>query len=170
MSSLVWLMPMAARSRVQESLTDRFANLLKLQDDLARRFAAALHQSPARSALRTRTLVVGGVSVRGRSQRPLSGRPLSRRHRAAAEFRQAGRHDTPRRGRCSARVTRGSRQARRSTAEQRSELQSQALTASLRAVEINPTLYEAQVSLALAYRALEQIRAAAARPRNARSI
>ena len=33
--------------KVQESLTDRFANLLQMQDNLAHRFAGALQDSPA---------------------------------------------------------------------------------------------------------------------------
>ena len=51
---------------VQESLTDRFANLLNLQDDLARRFVAALHQSPAIGSQR-RTSSLARVPVCGRS-------------------------------------------------------------------------------------------------------
>ena len=151
---------------VQESLTDRFANLLALQDDLARRFAGALDQSSALGLKQllagdrvpTAHIIAGGVSVRRRSQRPLSGWPLPRCHRAAAEF-------------ASGRTTRyaeawallGKSYARLAPvgtldSEGRAGVPSQALTASLRAAEINPALYEAQVSLALAYRALEQIR------------
>ena len=37
----------AGTIRMQESFTDAFANLLRIEDDLARRFAAALEQSPA---------------------------------------------------------------------------------------------------------------------------
>ena len=129
--------------RVQESLTDRFANLLPLQDDLARRFATALDQSrPSRcqaasGKIPTAHLVAGGVSVGRRSQRLyLAGRY----HEAIERLQRPSRRttNTPTRGRCSARVTRGSRKSRRSTADERPNSMSQALTASLRAVEINP--------------------------------
>src|SRR5262249_8627067 len=36
----------AGTIKLQESFTDRFANLLQIEDDLARRFAAALQRSP----------------------------------------------------------------------------------------------------------------------------
>ena len=41
---------------VQESRTDRFANLLQLQDDLSRRFAAAPNESPGVRVKRTASL------------------------------------------------------------------------------------------------------------------
>ena len=149
---------------VQESLTDRFANLLTLQDDLARRFAGALSQSS-----------VGGLQAASSPEiSPQQGTSSLAAYQSVAEandFYLAGRyrdaiaqlHRSVRQddeyaeawallGKSYARLA----QVGTLDSDGRSEFHSQALTASLRAAELNPALHEAQVSLALSYRALEQ--------------
>ena len=149
---------------VQESLTDRFANLLTIQDDLARRFAGALHQS---SALALQVPPSPGIDSRPRTSSLAAYQSvaesndlyLAGRYRdAVARLQSSVRQDA---GYAEAWALLGKSYARLASVntlagDGRSELLSQALTASLRAAEINPALYEAQVSLALAYRALEQ--------------
>ena len=76
--------------KVQESLTDRYANLLKMEDDLARRFASALQESPAaRTPVPDR--VVDGVPGRRRGEHAVSGGPLSGGDSAIGERYRRGR-------------------------------------------------------------------------------
>lgn len=139
---------------LQESLTDRFANLLNLQDDLARRFVTALHQSPA-VGLQTRTSSLAAYqSVAEANDLYLAGRyrdAIERLHRSVKQDDTYA-HAWALLGKSYARLA----QTTTLDSDARPEFHSQALNASLRAVEISPMLYEAQVSLALAYRALEQ--------------
>ena len=137
---------------LQESLTDRFSNLLALQDDLARRFATALNESPA-GGLKTRTSSLAAFQlVAEANDLYLTGRyqeAIDRLQRALKEddkYADAWALLGKSHGRLAGPFTSGAgTQAHR-----------EALTASLRAVELNPNLYEARVSLALAYRGLFQ--------------
>ena len=136
---------------VQESRTDRFANLLQLQDDLSTRFATALDESPSVGVKRTASLAAY-QSVAEANDLYLAGRyhdaieRLQRSIQLDATYAEAwallgksyGRLATPFYNRAG------------------TEEHSQALTAALRAVALNAGLYEAQVSLALAYVGLFQ--------------
>ena len=139
---------------VQESLTDRFANLLQLQDDLSRRFATALNESPA-IGLQARTSSLAAYqSVAEANDLYLAGRYRDAIERLKDSVKQDETY-------ADAWALLGKSYARQASnamldSAARLEFQSEALTASLRAAEISPTLYEGQVSLALAYRALEQ--------------
>jgi tetratricopeptide (TPR) repeat protein len=143
---------------LQESLTDRFANLLALQDDLARRFASALDESPA-GGLKTRTSSLAAFQlVAEANDLYLTGRykeAIDRLQRALKEDdkyadawallgKSHGLLATPFNSRAGM------------DAHHR-----QGLIAALRAVELNPNLYEAQVSLARVYRGLFQYELAA---------
>jgi TolB-like protein len=141
---------------LQEGLTDRFANLFSLQDGLARRFATALNESPAgRTPTRTSSLTAY-QSVAEANDLYLAGRYRDAIARLQSSVKEDARY-------ADAWALLGKSYARLAQVttldrdDERSELLSQALTASLRAAEINPALYEAQVSLALAYRGLEHI-------------
>jgi hypothetical protein len=151
---------------VQVSLTDRFTNLLTLQDDLARRFAGALDQSSALALPAGRPS--GGNDSRQRTSSLAAYQSvaeandlyLNAQYRDAISRLQSSVREDARYadawallGKSYARLA----QVTTLDTDERPELLSQALTASLRAAEINPALYEAQVSLALAYRGLEQI-------------
>ena len=139
---------------VQESLTDRFANLLNLQDDLARKFVTAFNLSPA-DEFRTGTSSLPAYqAVAEANDLYLAGRYRE----AIARLQSSVKEDATYAdawallGKSYARLTSSATFDRGA----RSQFDSQALTASLRAAAISPMLYEAQVSLALAYRALEQ--------------
>ena len=136
---------------VQQSLTDGFANLLHLQDDLAQRFATALHESPA-AGLTPRTSSLSAYrSVAEANDLYLAGRYRD----AVARLQDAIKQDA---GYADAWALLSKSNARLAGASDiesssaRSEFQRQALGASLRAAEIAPRLYEAQVALALGYR------------------
>ena len=145
---------------VQESLTDRFANLLQMQDDLAGHFARALPTSPAVARKTQPPSLASYRDLAEANDLYLTGRydeAITRLERVVKQDeaypdawallgKSYGRLATP-------------FHAGAGTGEQRQALaavQQQALTASLRAVELNPSLYEAQVSLALAYTTLLQ--------------
>ena len=145
---------------MQESLTDRFANLLQMQDDLAGHFARALPTSPAVARKTQPPSLASYRDLAEANDLYLTGRydaAITRLERVVKQDeaypdawallgKSYGRLATP-------------FHAGAGTGEQRqalAALQQQALTASLRAVELNPSLYEAQVSLALAYTTLLQ--------------
>jgi tetratricopeptide (TPR) repeat protein len=139
---------------VQESLRDRFANLLNLQDDLARKFVTALHLSPA-VEFRTRTSSLAAYqAVAEANDLYLAGRYRDAIARLQSSVKQDATyaHAWALLGKSYARLSSSATFDRGA----RSEFQSQALKASLRAVAISPMLYEAWVSLALAYRELAQ--------------
>jgi serine/threonine protein kinase/TolB-like protein len=139
---------------VQESLTDRFANLLNLQDDLARKFVTALHLSPA-VEFRTRTSSLAAYqAVAEANDLYLAGRYRD----AIAPLQSSVKQDATYADAWALLGKSYARLAGNATFDRgdRSEFQSQALKASQRAVAINPMLYEAQVSLALAHRELAQ--------------
>ncbi len=139
---------------IQESLTDLFVNLLKVEDDLARRFAAALHESPALGPPARTSSLPAYQSVAEANDFYLA----SRYRDAIQRLQQAVKQDDTYAGAWALLGKSYARLAQVGTLESgaRSELHGEALRASQRAAELEPSLYEAWVSLALAYRALEQ--------------
>ena len=144
--------------KLQESLTDRFANLLHMEDDLAHRFAGALQESP--SAL---THVPTASLTAYRAVAEANTLYLSARYRDAIQRLESAIAQDERYadawallGKSYARLTVNRDLAVRDSGA-RSEFQQQALRAALRATELNPSLYEAQVALALAYQAMERV-------------
>jgi serine/threonine protein kinase/TolB-like protein len=139
---------------LQESLTDRFANLFSLQDGLALRFATALNESPAgRTPTRTSSLAAY-QSVAEANDLYLAGsyrEAIERLQRSVKQddaYAEAWALLGKSYGRLASATTLDSSAG--------AEFHSQALAAARRAADLSPTLYEAQVSLALAYRNLEQ--------------
>ena len=144
--------------KLQESLTDRFANLLHMEDDLARRFAGALQESPAalthaptasldayRAVAEANTLYLS-ARYRDAIQRLESATAQDERYADAWALL----------GKSYARLTFNRDLAVRDSGA-RAEFQQQALRAAQRASDLNPSLYEAQVALALANQAMERV-------------
>ena len=134
---------------MQESRTDRFANLLQLQDDLSRRFATALDESPGIGVKRT-TSLAAYQSVAEANDLYLAGHYQEAVERLQRSIQQDDAY-------AEAWALLGKSyggQAGPFNSVAGSEFQRKALGASLRAVELSPALYEALVSLALAYRGL----------------
>ena len=138
---------------LQESLTDRFANLFSLQDGLARRFATALNESSAGRTPTGTSSQAAYQSVAEAKDLYLAGRYPDAIERLQRSVKQDDAY-------AEAWALLGKSYGRLASATfdsgARAEFQSQALAASRRAADLRPTLYEAQVSLALAYRNLEQ--------------
>jgi serine/threonine protein kinase len=139
---------------LQESLTDRFTNLLNLQDDLARRFVTALHRSPVGGARSRTSSLAAYQSVAEANDLYLAGRYRDAIERLQRSIKEDDRY-------ADAWALLGKSYGRLASAltldsSARTEFHSQALAASERAAELSPVLYEAQVALALAYRGLEQ--------------
>ena len=145
----------AGTIRLQESFTDAFANLLRIEDDLARRFAAALEQSPATTTqVRTSSLSAYQALAQA-NDLYLSGRYRDAVQRLESAIAQDERY-------ADAWALLGKSYARLSAPNDvdvsaRSDLLDQALRASRRAIELSPTLYEAQAALAASYQGLEQV-------------
>ncbi len=145
----------AGTIRLQESFTDAFANLLRIEDDLARQFAAALEQSPATTTqVRTSSLSAYQALAQA-NDLYLSGRYREAVQRLEAAIAQDERY-------ADAWALLGKSYARLSAPSDvdvstRSDLLDQALRASRRAIELSPTLYEAQAALAASYQGLEQV-------------
>ena len=139
---------------LQESLTNRFTNLLKLQDDLALRFATALHQSPAVGLPARTSSLATYQSVAEANDLYLAGRYRDAIERLQSSVKQDDTYADAWAllGKSYARLA----QTGTLDSGARSEFHGQALDAALRAAKLSPALYEAQVSLALAHRALEQ--------------
>ena len=144
--------------KLQESLTDQFANLLHVEDDLARRFAGALQESPSvlarvptasldayRAVAEANTLYLA-ANYRDAIQRLESAVAKDERYADAWALL----------GKSYARMTANRDLAVRDSGA-RSAFQQQALRAAQRASELNPSLYDAQVSLALAYQAMARV-------------
>ena len=103
----------AGTIRLQESFTDEFANLLRIEDDLARRFAAALEQSPATTTqVRTSSLSAYQALAQA-NDLYLPAATAMRFNVSRARSRRTTATRT--RGRCSARATRGSARQTTST-------------------------------------------------------
>jgi TolB-like protein len=144
--------------KLQESLTDQFANLLHVEDDLARRVAGALQESPSvlarvptasldayRAVAEANTLYLA-ANYRDAIQRLESAIAKDERYADAWALL----------GKSYARMTANRDLAVRDSGA-RSAFQQQALRAAQRASELNPSLYDAQVALALAYQAMARV-------------
>ena len=144
--------------RLQESLTDRFANLLHIEDDLARRFAGALHESPAALTRAPTASLTAYRAVAEANTLYLSTRYRDGIQRLESAIAQDESYADAWAllGKSYARLSANRDLAVRDSGA-RSEFQQQALRAAQRAVELNPSLYEAQVALALAYQAMERV-------------
>ena len=144
--------------KLQESLTDRFANLLNMEDDLARRFAGAVQESPAALKHAPTASFDAYRAVAEANTLYLSARYRDAIQRLESAIAQDERYADAWAllGKSYARLSSNRDLAVRDSGA-RSELQQQALRAALRATELNPALYEAQVALALAYQALERV-------------
>jgi tetratricopeptide (TPR) repeat protein len=141
--------------KLQESFTDRFGNLLQIEDDLAHRFVVALERSPT-AARRVQTSSLQAYrSVAQANDLYLDGRFMEAIQQLETATTQDERY-------AEAWALLGKSYAQlgapnnvdRST---RSELLDKALRASQRALELDPSLYEAQVALAATYQQLEQV-------------
>jgi TolB-like protein/Tfp pilus assembly protein PilF/predicted Ser/Thr protein kinase len=145
----------AGTIRMQESFTDAFANLLRIEDDLARRFAAALEQSPATTTQVRTSSLSAYRSLAQANDLYLSGRYREAIQRLESAIAQDDRY-------ADAWALLGKSYARLSAPNDvdvstRSDLLDQALRASRRAIELSPVLYEAQAALAASYQGLEQV-------------
>jgi DNA-binding winged helix-turn-helix (wHTH) protein/TolB-like protein/Tfp pilus assembly protein PilF len=139
----------------QESITDDFANLLRVEDDLAARFAQKLQ-----AGLRTQPARVQRTSIEAHKAF-VEGRTLyaqTRHHDAVDPLTRATTLDplyAP------AWALRGKNQARLATitvisSGAVSDLRREALEYAQRAVKLAPDLYDAHVALALAHREMEE--------------
>ena len=144
--------------KLQESLTDRFANLLQMEDNLAHRFAGALADSPAASTRVPTESLAAYRAVAEANTFYLSGQYREAIQRLESAVAQDERYADAWAllGKSYARRA-GNRALALGEGAERPAFQQQALRAALRAAELNPSLYEAQVSLALAYQSLERI-------------
>jgi TolB-like protein/Tfp pilus assembly protein PilF len=142
--------------KAQESVTDRVDNLLQIEDALARRFASSLESGSAIARRRPET-----VSLKA-YQAITEGRGLyasARWEPAHESFKRAVDLDPDYAeawallGKSYARLAAPSIVAEDSV----HEYQSHALAAAKRAIELDPSSYEASVALALAYRATSQV-------------
>ena len=145
----------AGTIRLQESFTDAFANLLRIEDALARRFAGALEQSPATTTQVRTSSLSAYQSLAQANDLYLSGRYREAVQRLESAIAQDERY-------ADAWALLGKSYARLSAPNDvdvstRSDLLDQSLRASRRAIELSPTLYEAQAALAASYQGLEQV-------------
>ena len=137
---------------LQESLTDRFTNLLRLQDELGRRFVTTLDRSAAAGRKPATVSLAAYKTLAEANDLYLAGRYRD----AIARIQQAIQEDDTY---AEAWALLGKSYGRLATPFHNgagTEEHRQALTAARRAVALDPDLYEAQVSLALAYRGLFQ--------------
>jgi TolB-like protein len=140
----------------QEAITDRFANVLSIEEQLARRFAAALEQSSAAAVQSVKTSSVDAYrAVAEANDLYLNGRFAE----AIARLESATTQDP---SYAEAWALLGKSYAQRSAPSYldrntRSEFIDRALQASQHAVELDNTLYDAQVALAATYQQLEQV-------------
>ena len=138
----------------QESVTDDFANLLKVEDDLGQRFARALHAGARATHARIQTTsieayraFVEGRTLYAQTRHLDAAAPLTRATTLDPQYAQAW-------------ALLGKNQARLATITVISsgavdDLRRNALEYAQRAVALAPDLYDAHVALALAYRELE---------------
>jgi DNA-binding winged helix-turn-helix (wHTH) protein/TolB-like protein len=137
--------------RAQETVTDSFENLLKVEDDLAARFAARLESRPTRvgAAPRTHSLAAHQASVEGQT--------LYAEDRFADAIGPLTRATTLDPSHATAWALLSKAHARMATISVISsgavdELHRSALSEADRAVQLAPALYDAQVAVALASR------------------
>jgi tetratricopeptide (TPR) repeat protein len=145
----------AGTIQLQESFTDRFTNLLHIEEDLAHRFAAALQRSPA-AAMHVETASLPAYqAVAEANDLYLAGHyreSIERLERAIAQDERYA----------DAWALLGKSYARLSAPTTldrgaRSDLLREALRASRRATKLAPSSYDAQVALAVTYQQLEQV-------------
>ena len=150
----------------QESVTDRLANLLQLEDALAQKFAVSLQSAGALASRRpeTTSLAAYRAITEGR------GLYASARWQAALESSKRAVDLDPEYaeawallGKSYARIAAPSNFVGGPIQEYRSR----ALAAAQRAVELDPSSYQAHVALALAYRGTSQVEAWRAAARKA---
>ena len=142
----------------QESLTDRFANLLQIEDELARKFAAALEKSPG-APTRTGTASLAAYqAVAEANDLYLRGRMREAIQRLQTAVQEDERYAEAWAllGKSYARILASSMLT---SSEDPAQIREESLRASRRAVGLNPLLYEAQLALALSYRAGDEIEA-----------
>ena len=144
--------------KLQESLTDRFANLLQMEDNLAQRFASALQDSPAAPTRVPTESLAAYQAVAEANTMYLSSQYREAIQRLESAVAQDERYADAWAllGKSYARLA-GNRSLGLRESGARSGFQQQALRSALRATELNPSLYEAQVSLALAHQSMEHI-------------
>jgi TolB-like protein/Tfp pilus assembly protein PilF len=140
--------------KVQESVTDRFANILQVEDDLARRFAAALEAGSSTSP-RAETVSLEAYQAYTEARGAYANSPRSYQD-ARTKLERAVTLDPNYAaawallGKLLARMAAPGALGTQSVEE---ELRHDSLAAATRAVELAPSSYEARVALALAHRA-----------------
>lgn len=137
--------------RAQESATDQFADLLKLEDDLAGRFAAKLAASPHLATSRPETSSIEAYQAVVEARTAYSAGDS----RGAHDRLQHAVELDPRYAQAWALLSRATaRLAAMATfaAGSLDDLRQSALTSAQRAAALAPSLYEAHTALALAYR------------------
>ncbi|HSF15175.1 MAG TPA: protein kinase [Vicinamibacteria bacterium] len=140
--------------KAQESLTDRFSNILKLEDDLARKFAVSLQTGASVATARIETSSLEAYQAVTEAR----GLYASARYAEAVDRLRRATGDDP--GYAEAWALLGKTYARLAApaafAEgSREAYVRQALAAATRASELYPSLYEAHIALALTYREME---------------
>ena len=139
---------------VQESLTDHFSNLLSLEETIATRFAAAFERAhgAAPATRHTSSLAAYKRLSQGREFH-LTGRYAEAAHHLEIAVRQ----DAESADAWALLANSYARLASPATSDDdaRMAFQRKTLAAARRAAGLNPSLYEAQIALALAYRGID---------------
>lgn len=140
---------------LQESLTDRFSNLLSIEDTIAERFASALEQARVdRTPRRTSSLAAYKRLSQARELQ------LTGRYEEASRHLEIAVRQDPSYAEAWALLANSyARLTSPATSDDtaRTEFQRRALPTAERAAELDPSLYEAQIALALAYRGMEDV-------------
>ena len=140
---------------VQESVTDRFSNLLSLEDTIAARFAAAFEETRVEAPARRTASLSAYKRVAQARELQLTGRY----EEAAYDLEMAVKHDPTYPDAWALLANSYGRLTSPATADDsaRVAFQRKALAAAERAVQLDPSLYEAQIALALTYRGMENV-------------
>ena len=140
---------------VQESVTDRFSNLLALENTVAARFAAAFEQTHS-EAIPRRT---ASLSAYKRLSQARELQLTGRYEEAAHDLELAVKHDPEYAHAWALLANNYGRLTSPATADdsERADFLHKALAAARRAVELDPALYEGQIALALTYRGMEEV-------------
>ena len=142
--------------KAQESVTDRLTNLLQLEDTLARRFAASLESGDGRASRRpeTASLPAYRAITEGRTlYASAHWQPALESFKQAVELDPEYAEAWALLGKSYARIAAPST----FVGGPLNEYRSRALAAAQRAVELDPSSYQGQVALALAYRETSQV-------------
>ena len=140
--------------RHQEPITDRFTNLLQIEDQLARRFASALQQS---AVIPRRTSKPSMRAYQAVAQ--ANDLYLEARYAEAVEKLEIATAEDERYADAWALLGKSYAQQRAPGSIEdrtRSELLGRALSASQRAIDLDPLLYDGRLALAIAYQQLEE--------------